>query len=102
MKVSKRRAQKWKEILPLIESERGASANPVFIDAMDTCLALIGGADPEITLIQSHDYVVEIEDRINYLIYNTTDILKSNALMECADIIRDYSRENIKDYREED
>ena len=83
MKVSKKRAQKWKDILPLLEAERGASASPVFIDAMDACFAIIGGEDP------------------NYLIYNTTDIIKTNALMECADIIRDYSRESIKDYREE-
>lgn len=102
MKVSKKRAQKWKDILPLLEAERGASANPVFIDAMDACFAVIGGEDPAITLAQSHEYVVEIEDRINYLIYNTTDIIKTNALMECADIIRDYSKESIKDYREED
>jgi len=101
VKVSKKRAQKWKDILPLLEAERGASASPVFIDAMDACFAIIGGEDPDITLMQSHEYVVEIEDRINYLIYNTTDIIKTNALMECADIIRDYSRESIKDYREE-
>ena len=101
MKVSKKRTQKWKDILPLIEAERGASANPVFVDAMDACLALIGGADPSLTLLQTHDYVVEIEDRINYLIYHTTDIIKTNALMECADMIRDYARESIKDFREE-
>jgi len=102
MKVSKKRAQKWKDILPLIETERGTSANPVFIDAMDACLALIGETDPKLTLTEAHDYVVEIEDRINYLIYHTTDIIKTNALMECADMIRDYAKESIVDYREED
>lgn len=101
MKVSKKRAQKWKDILPLVEAERGASANPVFVDALDACLAIISDADPQLTLAESHDYVVEIEDRINYLIYQTTDIMKTNALMECADIIRDYSRESIQDYRDE-
>jgi len=102
MKVSKKRQQKWQDILPLIEAERGASANPVFIDALDACLSIIGQADPGLTLMQAHDYVVEIEDRINYLIYQTTDILKTNALMECADMIRDYARESIQDYREGD
>ena len=102
MKVSKKRMQKWQDILPLLEAERGVSANPVFIDAMDTCFAIIGGEDPGLTLLQAREYVVEIEDRINYLIYQTTDILKTNALMECADMIRDYARESIKDFREED
>ena len=101
MKVRKKRAQKWKDILPLIEAERGASANPVFVDALDACLTIIGNADPGLTLAESHDYVVEIEDRINYLIYQTTDIMKTNALMECADIIRDYSRDSIQDYHDE-
>ena len=101
MKVSKKRAQKWKDILPLVEAERGASANPIFIDALDACLAIIGGADPSLTLTESHDYVVEIEDQINYLVYHTTDIMKTNALMECADMIRDYSRESIQDYHDE-
>lgn len=101
MKVSKKRAQKWQDILPLLEAERGASANPVFIDAIDACLTVIAQEDPALTLAQAHDYVVEIEDRINYLIYHTTDILKTNALMECADIIRDYARESIQDYHDE-
>lgn len=102
MKVSKKRMQKWQDILPLIETERGASANPVFIDALDACLTIIGQEDPGLSLGQAREYVVEIEDRINYLIYQTTDILKTNALMECADMIRDYARESITDYREGD
>ena len=102
MKVSKKRMQKWQDILPLLESERGVSANPIFIDAMDFCLAVIQQTDPGLTLAEARDYIVEIEDRINYLIYNTTDILKTNALMECADIVRDYARSTIKDYREEE
>ena len=102
MKVSKKRMQKWQDILPLIEAERGVSANPIFIDALDACLVMIGQGDPGLTLAQAHDYVIELEDRINYLIYQTTDILKTNALMECADMIRDYARESIKDYREGD
>ena len=102
MKVSKKRMQKWRDILPLIEAERGASANPVFIDALDACLTIIEQEDPDLTLAEAHSFTVEIEDRINYLIYQTTDILKTNALMEWADIIRDYARESIQDYREGD
>jgi hypothetical protein len=94
--------QKWQDILPLIEAERGASANPVFIDALDACLTIIGQEDPDLTLNEARSFIVEIEDRINYLIYQTTDILKTNALMECADMIRDYARESIQDYREGD
>ena len=101
MKVSKKRMQKWKSILPLIEAERGTSVNPSFIDALDFCMAVIGQEKPEITLTQSRSYIIEIEDRINYFIYNTTDILKTNALMECADIVRDYSKNMIEDYHDD-
>lgn len=101
MKVPKKRMQKWRDILPTVEAERNASANPLFIDALDFCMAVIQSAEPELTLAEARDFVVEIEDRINYLIYNTTDIIKTNALMECADIVRDYARSTIRDYRED-
>lgn len=102
MKINKKRIARWKTTRPLAESEMHASANPVFIEALAFCLAVIDGEKPELTLSMAHEYIVEIEDRVNFLIYNTTDILKTNALMECADIIRESAEDLHIDFRLEE
>ena len=99
MKISKKRQARWKTTRPIAETEMHGSANPMFVEALSFCLSVMDGTIPELTLTKAHDYVVEIEDRVNYLIYNTTDILKTNALMECADIIREIAEDLQTDYR---
>lgn len=99
MKITKKRRIRWDNIRRLIENEIAISVNPTFTQALSFCLSVMDGNNPELTLEQGHDYVLEIEDRVNYLIYQTTDILKTNALMECADIVREAAEELHTDYR---
>lgn len=99
MKISKKRQARWKNIRSLVETEIGQSANPVFIQALRFCLEIMDGKTPLLNLSDAHDYVIEIEDRVNYLIYQTTDILRTNALMECADIVREAAEDLQVDYR---
>ena len=99
MKVSKKRQIRWDNMRPTIESEMHGTANPVYAQALSFCLARMNKEEIPLDLNTAHSYIVEIEDRVNYLIYQTTDILKTNALMECADIVREVSEDMLQDYR---
>ncbi len=99
MKASKKRIARWKNIRPFVETEIGQSANPVFIEALRFCLDTMDMKDPPLDIQRVRSYIIEIEDRVNYLIYQTTDILRTNALMECADIVRESAEDLQKDYK---
>jgi hypothetical protein len=99
MKISKKRQARWNNMRPLVETEIGQSANPVFVQALRFCLDTMEMKHPVINIQDVRGYIIEIEDRVNYLIYHTTDILRTNALMECADIIREAAEDTQKDYR---
>lgn len=99
MKVSKRRQARWQNIRAMIEIEKNMSVNPVFIEALNFCLDVMDGKNPDLSIMNARNYIIEIEERINYLIYQTIDILKTNALMECADIVREYAESLHEDYR---
>lgn len=102
MKVSKRRKTRWKTMRPFIEIEVGQSANPMYIQALRFCLSIMDGESPELKIQDVRAYLIEIEERINHFIYDTSDILKTNALMECTDIIREYAENLHIDYRLEE
>lgn len=99
MKANKRRLARWKNMRPLIETEIGQSANPVFVEALRFCLDVMDMKNPELDIQDVRSYLLEIEDRVNFLIYQTTDILRTNALMECADIVRESAEDLQTDYK---
>jgi len=99
VKITKKRQMRWDTMRPTIETEMHGTANPIYAQALAFCLKRMRKEEAELTLAQAHDYIMEIEDRVSYLIYKTTDILRTNALMECADIVRESAEEIHGDYR---
>lgn len=90
MKLSKKKLYKINKILPIIQTEIANANDTDYFDALNLVVDIISGKEPEVGFLEAHQYIYAVETNINHYLYYSTDINKTNALVDCADILREY------------